>query len=440
MSESLKKEPLAVREAAVGVLLNILYGGASASRALPKMLPCVAHSDRALLQELCFGVLRWQPRLEALQSMLMDKPLRSKDRDIRVLIWLGLYQLDHMSIPAHAVLQQTVQVAKLRNKSWARGLVNAVLRRFIRHSESIVEQLDGNSEVRYAHPRWILDLMQTDWPEHWPDIADAANRRPPMTLRINLNKVSRKDYMDRLTEAGMPSAAHPLAQSAVILNKPVKVELLPGFEQGWVSVQDAGAQLAADLLTPKAGERILDACAAPGGKTCHLLERCTDLDLLALDLDQERCRKITENLQRLSLQAVVKCADAVQAAHWWDEKLFDAILLDAPCSALGVLRRHPDIKILRKPEDIQSLADQQSRLLHALWPLLKTGGRLLYATCTISKQENSRQIARFIHSQRDAQSITINAGWGENESNGRQILTGEFGMDGFFYALIRKTH
>ncbi len=430
---------LSVRDAAIKVLLKVNKDGQSCSRVLPQIATQVAENERALLQEFCFGVLRWQHKLEALSSFLLDKPLRNKDRDVSLLILLGLYQLEHMTIPAHAVLQETIKVTAQLRKQWAKGLVNALLRRYMREKNELQLKLVNESPATLSHPSWMLGLFKKDWPGHWVDIATEANQRPPMTIRVNRKRVSREDYLAMLTENDMPARAHKYADEAIILEQPVNVGLLPGFADGLVSVQDAGAQLAAALLGPRSGDRVLDACAAPGGKTCHLLERGDDLKLTAVDSEPDRCEKISENLQRLKLQAVVECVDAAKPEDWWDGKLYDRILLDVPCSALGVIRRHPDIKVLRHFDDLQSLVKQQKRILEAVWPLLAVGGRLLYATCSLARQENAQQIELFTNSHEDARSITIVADWGVEDVFGRQILTGQSEMDGFFYALLEKT-
>ncbi len=430
---------LNVRDAAVRVLLKVLIDGQSCSKALPEVAIQVAEKERALLQEFCYGVLRWHEKLQSLQRALMQKDLRRKDQDIAILIQLGLYQLVEMSIPDHAVLQETVRVTGLRRKNWAKGVTNAVLRRFQREKQQLLDTATQSSPVKYSHPKWMIGQFTSDWPEHWQQICDDGNKRPPMTLRVNQKQIDRIRYLALLEERGMPGEAHPSAESAIVLSQPVDVQILPGFSEGHVSIQDAGAQLAATLLNPNRGARVLDACAAPGGKTCHLLESVERLDLTALDSDPVRCERINENLQRLNLKATVLCADAADTQSWWKGEQFDAILLDVPCSALGVIRRHPDIKSLRTEQDLVGLMEQQQRILESVWPLLKVGGRLLYATCSLAKGENSGQIVRFVSSQNDANSIKIDADWGTADVHGRQILTGQQNMDGFYYALLEKT-
>ncbi|MDO6459989.1 16S rRNA (cytosine(967)-C(5))-methyltransferase RsmB [Granulosicoccaceae sp. 1_MG-2023] len=430
--------PKPVREAALDVLLDVMTKGLSLSRVLPAAQQTVAERDRALLQELCFGVLRWYERLSRVTDSLMDKPLKQRDGDIRLLIVLGLYQLEFTGIAAHAVLQETVAVTKKRRKDWARGLVNAVLRRYQREAAESEKVWSDGWRAQYSLPDWLLSQFKADWPGQWQAIATAANARPPMTLRVNRAQCSRDDYLAQLQEAGLAAEAHPLVPGAVVLAHPAPVGSLPGFAQGLCSVQDAGAQLAAQILAPRDGDRVLDACAAPGGKSCHLLEIAPQAQLLALDNDESRCQRIHENLDRIGLQAQVRCADAAQPEQWWDGQLFDRILLDVPCSALGVIRRHPDIRHLRKAADLPALAVLQQQILQAAWRTLKPGGRLLYATCSVTRQENSAQVGQFLQSHADARRITIEADWGVADGAGRQILPGQAGMDGFFYALLEK--
>ncbi|MDX1655623.1 MAG: 16S rRNA (cytosine(967)-C(5))-methyltransferase RsmB, partial [Candidatus Competibacteraceae bacterium] len=314
----------------------------------------------------------------------------------------------------------------------AGGLVNAVLRQGQRRREALKEILLADP----AHPPWLLKMLQRDWPEHWPAVVAANNAHPPLTLRVNLSRISREVISQRLAAAGL--SAIPTGKAGLTLLQAVDVERLPGFAEGLLSVQDAAAQLAAPLLDPRPGQRLLDACAAPGGKTGHLLERCPKVELTALDLDPARLERVTDNLSRLGLEARVVTGNALEPAAWWDGRPFDAILLDAPCSGSGVIRRHPDIKLLRQPADIPLLARRQQDLLTALWPLLAPGGRLLYATCSVLRAENEAVIAAFLAQQPDARELPIEANWGEVAYHGRQILPGQEGMDGFFYACLGR--
>jgi 16S rRNA (cytosine967-C5)-methyltransferase len=427
------------RAVAVSVLARVLREGQSLSTLLPHSFQSLPPERRALAQELCYGTLRWAPRLEALLALLLDKPLKAKESDIKALLLLGLYQLTEMDIPPHAAVSETVAVTALLNKGWARGLVNAVLRRYQREQTALEHALEQDEVAATAHPAWLLGLLKTAWPEQWPAITEANNRRPPMTLRVNRRRHSRDAYQALLDKEGLGAEASPHAPDALTLSQPVNVEQLPEFARGGVSVQDAAAQLAASLLAPLPGESILDACAAPGGKTGHLLEICSDIELTALDIEEKRLQRVAQNLQRLGLEARLLAADAAAPAAWWDGKPFDRILLDAPCSASGVIRRHPDIKLLRHAGDIPQLVALQQSILEALWPLLKPGGLLVYATCSVLPQENSEQLANFLANHEDAHERPLQVRWGQAMRVGRQILPDQDGMDGFFYACIEKT-
>lgn len=429
-----------VRMAAARAVTQVLVDGRSLSTVLPTLLGQVAESDRGLLQELVYGVLRRRWRLEALLEQLLKKPLKEREFELKALLLVGLYQLMELSIPAHAAVNETVKVVKDLKKEWARGLVNGVLRNYQRSAERLLAGIDADPQARYDHPDWLIERIGHDWPEWQEAILQANNERAPMTLRVDLTRGSRDDYLQVLDAEGIGAQADAQVESAVVLGDPVPVRALPGFDTGAVTVQDAAAQLAAVLLDPQPGERLLDACCAPGGKTGHLLELQPDLaELVAIDSDEERLRRVDDTLVRLRRAATLLAADAADSQAWWDGQPFDRILLDAPCSASGVIRRHPDIKSLRRESDIPALAEQQARLLDALWPLLAPGGRLLYATCSVLQDENSRQIESFLARTEDALERPIEAAWGHACSHGRQILPGEGDMDGFYYACLEKT-
>ncbi len=429
------------RSASARVLVQVFDDGRSLGAALPPLLAELPDPrDRALLQDLCYGVLRGWPRLEAIAGQLLRKPLAPRDSDIRCLILAGLYQLGQTRIPPHAAVAGTVDATAQLGKAWARGLVNAVLRRYQRESHAIDARVDADDANALAHPGWLLDRLREDWPEDWRAIAAANNQRPPMCLRVNLARLSREDYLEELARAGITARAAAHAGSAVLLEQPIDVTRLPGFAEGRVSVQDAAGQLAAGLLDVRPGHRVLDLCAAPGGKTCHILESEPRLAaLVAVDHDAERLGRISGNLARLGLAAELICADAASGrASWWNGEAFDRILLDAPCSAIGVIRRHPDIKRLRRPDDLKALAATQSHLLDAAWVMLKHDGMLLYSTCSIIHNENGEQIRRFLARHDDAVECGIDATWGRAMHHGRQILPGRDDMDGFFYARIGR--
>ena len=444
------------RAAAAKVLVQVLEQGQSLDKALPVVLADVEDGSRGLVQELCYGVLRWRLRLEALAARLLHKPIT--DAAIHALLLVGLYQLLYLRVATHAAVDETVAACKDLGKPWVKGLINATLRNYLRNSDALLAELDLSDEARYAHPAWLLERLRQDWPEHWPAIVKANNERPPLWLRVNTRRTAREAYLEQLAAAGIKAAAAPHGPQAVLLEDPVAVDALPGFQQGLVSVQDAAAQQAALLLGAQPGERILDACAAPGGKTCHILELQPELDeLVAVDNDERRSVRTRENLTRLGLltpgrmnsalqsQVRLVTGDASRPQQWWDGKLFDRILLDAPCSGVGVIRRHPDIKQLRTPADIASQSRLQQAMLTALWPLLRAGGMLLYVTCSILKRENEQPIQQFLADHADARADEIRFAWHEVASGvlsqarvGGYILPGEQGMDGFYYARLHK--
>jgi 16S rRNA (cytosine967-C5)-methyltransferase len=421
---------------AASILSKVLYDGQSLTTALDNAFKTIeSHKDKAFIQAVCYGVCRYFHRLDFVLNELLDKPL--KDKQVKILILVGLYQLNYMRVKAYAAVSETVLATG--KKPWAKAVVNGVLRNYLREQENLELKANTIPVAASSHPAWIIEHIQQDWPLQALDCLRENNLPPPMSLRINLARVSRDDYLQQLSELGIPAVTVDFCPSALLLIKPVAVDVLPGFAEGIVSVQDVAAQLAAGLLDLKAGQRVLDVCAAPGGKTAHILEQQSQLkELIAVDIDEARMLRVSENFQRLSLSAKLVVGDAANPKTWWDGQPFERILLDAPCSALGVIRRHPDIKVLRRPEDIAQLQVLQKNILHAVWPLLASGGLLLYATCSILKQENEQQIEAFLAHQQDAVELPINADWGVAGSYGRQIITGESGMDGFYYALLAK--
>lgn len=434
------KKKMKARVVAASVLLRVRVDGRSLSASLPEKLAQLSDpSERPLTQELCYGVMRYAVRLEAVAQQLLNKPLKRKDRDVECLILLGLYQLIYMRIPPHAVVAETVAAVNAVGKSWAKGLVNAILRHFQRQQETILAQVDRVPSVQCAHPQWLLTMIRECWPEDWQSIVTANNCYPPMVLRINPAYGTREAYCQRLQSDEMVASEMANVPSAIVLAQSVDVAQLPGFNTGHASVQDGAAQLAAWLLALQPGQRLLDACAAPGGKCCHILELEPQLsEVVAVDIDAHRLQSVRENLTRLRLRAALVHGDASRPGEWWDGKQFDRILLDAPCSASGVIRRHPDIKQLRRAEDIEVLVTLQREILVALWPLLAPGGLLLYATCSIFPQENHLQIERFLETHHDARAQPITASWGRAMPLGRQLLPGDGGMDGFYYVPLLK--
>ncbi len=393
----------------------------------------------ALVQELCYGVMRFLPRLDRLAAELLKRPLKRRDRDIHALILTGLYQLTEMRTAEHAAVAETVEAARRLRKPWAAALINGVLRGFLRRREALMAALDAADEGALACPGWLLDAFRAAWPDDWRSIAAALNQRPPMTLRVNRRQIGPDEYIASLADAGLAARPAPHAPEGVILERPVAVEALPGFGSGQVSVQDAGAQLAARLLRLAPAQHVLDACAAPGGKSCHLLEIApAGVRLTAVDVDADRLRRVRDNLDRLRLEAEVVEGDALHPAGEWGRRRYDRILLDAPCSATGVIRRHPDIKALRRPSDISALAVRQAAMLDAMWSLLAPGGMLLYATCSLLPEENEMQIVDFLKRRKDAREAPLDDAWGRPRAAGRQTLPGEDSMDGFYYALLVK--
>ncbi|MEZ1316737.1 16S rRNA (cytosine(967)-C(5))-methyltransferase RsmB [Pseudomonas fluorescens] len=427
------------RLAAAKALAAVLSGKASLNSSLPTQLDKVEDRDRGFTQDLAFGTARWQPRLSALAARLLQKPFKAADADVEALLLVGLYQLLYTRVPAHAAISETVGCADKLKKPWAKGLLNAVLRNAQRESETIFAELERDPVVRTAHPRWLQKSLKAFWPEHWEAICAANNAHPPMILRVNRRHHTREAYLRLLTDAGIAATACTYSRDGIILDAAADVRSLPGFAEGWISVQDEAAQLAADLLDLAPGQRVLDACCAPGGKTCHILEAEPALaGVVAVDLEAKRLVRVRENLDRLGLSAELIAADGRDTRAWWDGKPFQRILLDAPCSATGVIRRHPDIKLTRQAADIAALALLQGELLDALWITLEVGGILLYATCSTLPTENTEVIEAFLARTPGARELDLATAAGLRQPHGRQLLAQEGGHDGFYYAKLIK--
>jgi 16S rRNA (cytosine967-C5)-methyltransferase len=421
----------------VGAVLD----GQSMSVVLPGVLTRAAPADRPLIQQLSYGCIRWQPLLQAVFAQLVNKPLRRRDRAVQALSLIGIEQILHTRIPDHAAVSSTVDAARgAVSARWAPGFINGILRTLLREREALLSKATSTPAGRYAHPDWLCHRIQQAWPADHEHILLANNQPPPMTIRVALDRTTRADYLVKLANAGLAAEPHAIVPSAVVLATACDVAELPGFESGLVSVQDAGAQLAARLLQVEAGHRVLDACAAPGGKTGHLLETEPDLaELLAVDLEPDRLKRVEATLRRLGRSANTLVADVCKPQDWWDGQLFDRILLDVPCSATGVIRRHPDIKLLRRETDFDQLGTRQRKILRQAWTLLAPGGLLLYATCSIMPQENGEVVTAFLQHHDDATVDSLAEDWGRQCGPGRQILPGEWNMDGFFYARLRKS-
>lgn len=422
--------------AAAARALAAIGDGRSLDDALAGVRDGVDPDEQPLLQQLVYGAVRYRLRFEPVLAARLRKPFKPRDRDVEALLLVALYELAAMRTAAHAAVDAAVDAAAALGKGWARGLVNGVLRGVLREPAA----LEAPEDPAQAHgwPRWLAAAIAADWPREWPAIAASGTAHPPMTLRVNLARTTRAACRERLAAGGI--AARPgAAPTALVLEQPVRVDALPGFAEGLVSVQDEAAQWAAPLLAVPRGARVLDACAAPGGKTGHLLEqRPAPGELVALEADPERAERLRESIARVGGSAAVVIADATAPGAWWDGRAFDRILLDAPCSGTGVVRRHPDIKLLRRAGDVDALAALQQRLLAALWPLLAPGGMLVYATCSVLRRENAAQVRAFLAEHTDAVAEPIAAAWGREDGPGRQLLPGDDGMDGFFYACVSK--
>lgn len=427
------------RLAAAKALAVVLSGKASLNSSLPTQLDKVEDRDRGFTQDLAFGTARWQPRLSALAEKLLQKPFKAADADVEALLLVGLYQLLYTRVPPHAAIGETVGCADKLKKPWAKGLLNAVLRNAQRESETIFAELERDPVVRTAHPRWLQKSLKAFWPEQWEAICAANNAHPPMILRVNRRHHGRDAYLGMLSDAGIAATPCVYSRDGIVLEAATDVRSLPGFAEGWISVQDEAAQLAADLLDLAPGQRVLDACCAPGGKTCHILEAEPALaGVVAVDLEAKRLVRVKENLERLGLSAELIAADGRDTAAWWDGKPFQRILLDAPCSATGVIRRHPDIKLTRQADDIAALAQLQGELLDALWKTLEVGGILLYATCSTLPTENTEVIAAFLERTPGARELDLATTAGIKQPHGRQLLAQQGGHDGFYYAKLIK--
>lgn len=416
----------------------LIVGKVLAGASLTAALQTAKHNNltlssqqRGAIQDLSYGVLRFYGQLDALLDQLLKKSLT--DMRLRYLLLIGLYQLQYSKAPPHAVVNHAVSAARfLKSGKGAQGLVNAVLRNYLRRREVLLNEVMKNEVARYSHPQWWIDKLRMQYPRNYQTILNANNQRPSMTLRVNQQKIGVDEYLSLLEESGL--GVQLLWNGAIQLTKPVNVEGLPGFAAGLVTVQDAGAQLAAQLLDVHDGMYVLDACAAPGGKSTHLLETA-DMALTVLDNDSERLARLTQNLDRLKVKAMrLICGDAAQPTQWWDGKPFDRILADVPCSASGVVCRHPDIKWLRRESDLRQFSRNQQKILNALWSILNKGGKLLYATCSIFAEENGLQIEAFLSQHSDARQLTLNQA---------ELIEGQLLPDsqhnGFFYALLQKS-
>ncbi len=446
MNTAVQNTPSQIRAQAALLLMQVADEGRSLDALLENRSD--APQERGLLRSLSYGSVRWYWRLLAALTKLSSQPPKDLQPEVRALALVGLYQLLHTDIAAHAAVAETVEAARSLNLNRATGFLNAILRRCQREAEAITASVDADLAVRTAHPQWLVTQLQRDWPDQIEAILQSNNEHPPFWLRVNTQRISRDAYREQLAAQGIDAAISAHAPEALLLSQAVEVLSLPGFAEGWVSVQDAAAQLAAHFVAAEPGERVLDACAAPGGKTCHIMERQPQLkEMVAIDISPSRLRRVYGNLKRLGQEATLMTADAGDPDSWWNGRLFDRILLDVPCSATGVIRRHPDIKLLRRDSDIVKLAERQAQLLETMWPLLAPGGRLVYASCSALSVENSHNIAAFLSNCPEARDVTATIAGSlgfvqqlqTDAPAGLAIRPGEGGMDGFYYACLQKT-
>jgi 16S rRNA (cytosine967-C5)-methyltransferase len=429
---------LSARAAAAKALHQVMAHGRSAAEVIPELLDELAEKERGFAREIFSGSLRYLPRLQWFATQIIQRPIKEKDTIVKAILITGLYQLYYMRVPSHAAVSETVNVTRELGAQWAGKFINGTMRTADSRREALLAEADEADETRFGHPQWLVDWLKHAWPEHWQSILEANNKPASITLRARTVAGGRETLQLALARAGIESKVGVLAAQSLILENGGDVTAMPGFDDGNFVVQDEAAQLAVELLAPQARDRVLDACAAPGGKTCHLLDLQPEIaELIALDADLRRLERVEENLERLGLSAQVVCADATTSG-WWDGEQFDRILLDAPCSATGVIRRHPDIKFHRQPSDIDVLAPLQSQILDQMWQMLKPGGTMLYATCSILPKENTAQIKAFLKRSEDASEIPIEADWGLAQVVGRQLLPGQHDSDGFYFARLKK--
>lgn len=438
------KAAASARSLAAHAVARILREGVTLDAALKDALAAADQKLVPSVRSLSYGAVRGYYRHEAILGRLLSTPVKSLDFLVRALLSVALYELEDGRTPEYAVVDAAVQTAKATDAARTAGLINAVLRRYLRERKTLDADIARNPVTRHASPIWLADRLRADWPVRWTQLLAAGDTQAPMWLRVNGRSITTEEYLEKLLAAGIAARAEARVPQAIVLDSPCDVHDLPGFTEGMVSVQDLGAQCVAFPLGLAAGQRTLDACAAPGGKTALIAEREPNLaKLVAVDIDPQRLGRVRDNLDRGRLCAELVNGDAGAPAAWWDGVAFDRILLDAPCSALGVIRRHPDIRLRKSPSDIDKLPNLQSRLLKAAWGLLARGGRLVYATCTVTRSENRDLIAAFLRSTPDAVSVPAQTweGWpnlGEADEYGRQILPGEAGADGFYYAALTK--
>ena len=435
------------RQVALSWLVQVLSKGRSVNELLAlKNEIALQPQHRALAKQMLFGCLRYYHQLKTITDNLLEKPFKAKDTDLELIIIIGLYQMKYLATPDHAAISESVELSRSIKKEWAAGLINGVLRRFQRDVTKIEMGLAKSLQFQFSHPGWIVKKLKQDWPLEFEQVLTSNNQQAPMTLRVNTSKNSVKEYLGKLEPLEIIAQIHPIACDGITLEKATDVTALPGFLQGEVTVQDAAAQLPIELMQLQAGHIILDACAAPGGKTTHILQRQNNVKLTAVEMSATRAEKIQLTIERLGLtppayDCQLKVSDVTDIEHWWNGEKFDRILLDVPCSASGVIRRNPDIKVHRKVTDIKPLIEIQANILRQCWHLLKPGGLIVYATCSVFKDENQNQIKRFL-CENQAEVILMPQRIHEQLSDraevGYQILPGEYQMDGFYFCGLKK--
>lgn len=426
------------RVLAAQAVVQVIMARRSLREVLPEVLPQAQARQSSMVHELTAGTLRWWWRLSATAAQLLQKPLRDRDFDIEVLILMGIYQIEFTRVPEHAAVSESVNAAVLLGKPWARKLINGVLRNYLRNRADITRKASRDQSFVHSHPQWMMEQLKKDWPQHWQAILEANNRQAPITLRVNRQAITRDDAITALASQQITASVTKSSPVGLHIGAGTKIWQSALWNQALFSVQDESAQLAGELVLLKPGMKVLDACAAPGGKTTHLLEKEPQIDLTALDIDVGRAGQISENLKRLRLTCTVKTADASDLESWWQDEKYDLIVLDAPCSATGVIRRHPDIKHLRQPRDIAENVKTQRQLLAKLWSILKVGGSMLYCTCSILRQENDLQAGWMLENNADAKLMALPACYGLELDHGRQRLPGVDDADGFYYAYFEK--
>jgi 16S rRNA (cytosine967-C5)-methyltransferase len=444
MSKTTKKE-IEPRLLAVKWLTQVVSNGRSVNDILANDQHSIQPQHKSLAKQLLFGCLRYFHQLKTISDNLLEKPFKAKDQDLLIIIILGLYQLKYLSTPDHAAISESVELSRSINKKWAAGLINGVLRRYQREADELTQSLSKSLQFQYSHPGWMVKKLQQDWPHEFADLLQQNNIQAPMFIRVNSVKNDRQQYLTKLEQANIAAQPHAVATNALLLEQAVDVMALPGFIDGDVTVQDAAAQLPIELLDLQPQQKVLDGCAAPGGKTTHILQSQPTVALTSVEMSARRAEKISQTLSRMQMQCQLKVADITDIDSWWDGQLFDRILLDVPCSASGVIRRNPDIKVHRKVTDIKPLLAIQAEILAKCWALLKPNGILVYATCSVFKDENQHQMNQFLQNHQAetvdlapeiAAQLASNAQ--SRASIGYQIFPGDNQMDGFYFCGLRK--